>query len=90
MSLKPEYNPRDIGPVCAVCGCNYLRKRPFTNRCPSCRRPLSFWIVTGLIAGLAAGWLFGQDIPQAGQIAIAATALSIATCLMLWRWAIKR
>jgi hypothetical protein len=49
-----------------------------------------FWIAAGLIVGLAAGWLFGRDVPQVGQITIAATALVVAACLTLWQWAIKR
>jgi len=83
MSEKPIYNPHDIGPVCAQCGVNYLKKHPFSNRCPSCRGPLLIWVTVGVVIGLALGWLAGRDVPQAGQVAIAAATVAMAVGLGL-------
>jgi hypothetical protein len=90
MSEKPSYNSHDIGPVCAQCGANYLRKRPFTNRYPDCRRPSLHGTVIGCIGGLAIGLMFVRDIPQAGQIAIAVAAAAGTVGLVLWAWVIRK
>ena len=92
MTNKPTYNPHDIGPVCAQCGFNYLKKRPLSNRCPDCRRQVPNWltgILIGLVLGLAVGWVMAPNFHVTLQRVIAATAGMVAVGVALWAWVVR-